>query len=406
MDDSLKEESSQQRDEIWCLKRTGQKTGWLLLQDNAEVSLGRGLDVTHRLVSLTCPFMISRNHCLLKQNEEGQWTVTDKKSLNGVWLNRKRIESDAACMLNEGDIVQLGVPIDNMGAEFEYIFTRDKLQNVLPFLLKASKEDVVDQRIQSRKRKFHSLDEEQVRSVYSKAKISKSSTDGMYKKRHSFCTFLATSSHTCDSEVAAGPSGCCDGVAVLSDEQSTELSTQCHINFAKEPQCTEQSVEERLVTEQQQSEKLKTPRDVEEQKQHCGMRNESKHCYRDVDEIIQAKEKELQKTKVETEKAIAQKEQFFTLMTDVLESELQCAVCSELFIEAVTLNCAHSFCFKCISDWRKRKDECPICRQAIVSQTNSLVLDNYIDRIIENLSPEMKKRRESLISERKAERQT
>ncbi|MGH0184613.1 UNVERIFIED_CONTAM: hypothetical protein FKN15_023072 [Acipenser sinensis] len=105
----------------------------------------------------------------------------------------------------------------------------------------------------------------------------------------------------------------------------------------------------------------------------------------------------------EKEKAKAQKEEVLTQMTEVLENELQCIVCSELFIEAVTLNCAHSFCSHCINQWRKLKDECPICRQNLFSQTRSLVLDNCIDRMVENLSSEMKERRESLIRERKAQ---
>ena len=73
-------------------------------------------------------------------------------------------------------------------------------------------------------------------------------------------------------------------------------------------------------------------------------------------------------------------------------------------LQSVTLNCAHSFCLHCIREWRKRKDECPICRQAILSQTRSLVLDNCIDRMVDNLSPDMKDRRRELIVERKGER--
>ena len=158
-------------------------------------------------------------------------------------------------------------------------------------------------------------------------------------------------------------------------------------------------------------------------------------------------------------------------MTEVLENELQCIICSELFIEvrvnlgftntisavfyfclqifdcvwgnvniyscqkkklvfsvryfrilitflhwnkllnlhwyrlqAVILNCAHSFCCHCIKQWRKKKDECPICRQAIQSQTRCLALDNCINSMVENLSLDMKARRQTLITERKGER--
>ncbi|KAJ7428892.1 E3 ubiquitin-protein ligase RNF8 [Willisornis vidua] len=91
-------------------------------------------------------------------------------------------------------------------------------------------------------------------------------------------------------------------------------------------------------------------------------------------------------------------------MNDVLENELQCTICSEHFIEAVTLNCAHSFCSYCIDAWMKRKVECPICRQEIKSKTRSLVLDNCIDRMVEKLGVEMKEHRLTLMRKRKGER--
>ncbi|KFV61867.1 E3 ubiquitin-protein ligase RNF8, partial [Dryobates pubescens] len=75
------------------------------------------------------------------------------------------------------------------------------------------------------------------------------------------------------------------------------------------------------------------------------------------------------------------------------------------FPQAVTLNCAHSFCSYCISEWTKRKVECPICRQEIKSKTRSLVLDNCIDRMVEKLDVETKELRLSLTRERKGERE-
>lgn len=73
-------------------------------------------------------------------------------------------------------------------------------------------------------------------------------------------------------------------------------------------------------------------------------------------------------------------------------------------LQAVILNCAHSFCSYCINQWRKKKNECPICRQAIQSQTRCLALDNCIDSMVENLSLDMKARRKTLITQRKGER--
>lgn len=50
---------------------------------------------------------------------------------------------------------------------------------------------------------------------------------------------------------------------------------------------------------------------------------------------------------------------------ELMESELQCSVCAELFVEATTLNCSHTFCKYCITMWKKKKKDCPICRYLI-----------------------------------------
>lgn len=52
-----------------------------------KVSIGRGLNVTHQILSVSCPLMISRNHCMFKQREQGQWTVTDNEVLYHIQLS-------------------------------------------------------------------------------------------------------------------------------------------------------------------------------------------------------------------------------------------------------------------------------------------------------------------------------
>lgn len=47
---------------------------------------------------------------------------------------------------------------------------------------------------------------------------------------------------------------------------------------------------------------------------------------------------------------------------ELMDSELQCIICSEMFIEATVLNCSHTFCKYCITKWKKKKKDCPICR--------------------------------------------
>ncbi|XP_041044067.1 E3 ubiquitin-protein ligase rnf8 [Carcharodon carcharias] len=69
--------------------------------------------------------MISRNHCAFRLSSEGQCVVIDNQSLNGVWVNGKRIEPQQPYPLSEGDVIQLGVPLrDKERAEYEYRLTR------------------------------------------------------------------------------------------------------------------------------------------------------------------------------------------------------------------------------------------------------------------------------------------
>ncbi|XP_034256912.1 E3 ubiquitin-protein ligase RNF8-like isoform X2 [Thrips palmi] len=86
---------------------------------------------------------------------------------------------------------------------------------------------------------------------------------------------------------------------------------------------------------------------------------------------------------------------------ELVESELQCSICNELFVMATTLNCNHTFCQECIASWVKKNKTCPICRAPYTQQSRSLVLDNFIDRMVENLSDDLKKRRREIVEERK-----
>lgn len=111
-------------------------------------------------------------------------------------------------------------------------------------------------------------------------------------------------------------------------------------------------------------------------------------------------EQELASTAVATEHA---RKEVVESVSDVLENEFQCPICNELFITAVMLSCSHTFCRYCIDRWKKNKKDCPSCRKPISSETRSLVIDNFIEKLIPTLSDEMKKRRAEIVTERKAE---
>ncbi|CAB3223537.1 unnamed protein product [Arctia plantaginis] len=138
-------------------------------------------------------------------------------------------------------------------------------------------------------------------------------------------------------------------------------------------------------------------------------------------EVISILQEQLEKVKnqllmVETEKNTilenycapdngegSSKETLLNEVGEILESELQCSICAELFVAATILNCSHTFCKYCITMWKKKKKDCPICRAPIESECKSLVLDTFIEKMVQNLSEEMKEKRKNILKDREAE---
>lgn len=95
-----------------------------------------------------------------------------------------------------------------------------------------------------------------------------------------------------------------------------------------------------------------------------------------------------------------EKESVLNKVNDIMDEQLTCSICSELFVKAITLNCMHTFCQHCIKSWNKRKKECPVCRSSVSSMNRSIVLDNFIESMLENLPTRFKERRKELLEER------
>ncbi|XP_055005784.1 E3 ubiquitin-protein ligase rnf8 isoform X2 [Boleophthalmus pectinirostris] len=436
--------SEEEDTDVFCLMRMGKNADWLRLFANTEVTIGRGADVTYQLLSPSCPLMISRLHCTFKQREDGQWTVTDKKSLNGVWVNNCRIAAEKAHLITPGDSIQLGVAVSGSAVEFDYTLVHRPLKDINSFLAKPHR-DTGTKPTHIFKKPKRKMTEEMEPSTSSKPKLYRCS--GTDKSTAHSCPLPPTepqqqcqNAKITDVKAEESP-GDMDNLQMYSqnilmlreqvdsterqvaslegqprqsasfrEEQVRELQSQLETLRAKmdKMKTLEKSFNEakRQLEDQktqQQEEHLKKQLEdaLQEQKKVIDELAMSRQGF---EEMLLAKNKELELTKEEKEKERAQKEEVVTQVTEVLENELQCIICSELFIEAVILNCAHGFCCHCIQQWRKKKDECPICRQAIQSQTRCLALDNCIDRMVENLSLEMKTRRQELVNERKGER--
>ncbi|XP_068609965.1 E3 ubiquitin-protein ligase rnf8 [Brachionichthys hirsutus] len=439
--------------EVSCLRRAGRNSDWLRLFENTEVTIGRGFDVTYQLLSPSCPLMISRLHCSLNRRGNGHWTVTDKKSLNGVWVNDERIPAEEAHRLKLGDSIKLGVPVTGNKSEFEYVLVQQPLRDIKLYLAKAQTEvEKAFHAPKTLKRKMTVEDEPST----SKPKLYRcSSADKSLAKP---CPLFPEKPQKRLGSSQPEEPGTSRQVQEVDRPSGGSLS-QCHVDNLQmysqnilmlreqmfstrrrvaslegEPQKTDplrgvqvrelqgqlealrakmhrmetlekcfsetrRQLEARKTQQQEELLKRQLEEALQEQQKVIDELCLSRHAFQ---EILSAKNKELEATKEEKEKATAQKERVVTQVTEVLENELQCIICSELFIEAVILNCAHSFCRHCIQLWCKKKDECPMCRRPIESQTRCLALDNCIDGMVDNLSPDTKARRQALVTERKA----
>lgn len=95
-----------------------------------------------------------------------------------------------------------------------------------------------------------------------------------------------------------------------------------------------------------------------------------------------------------------QQPQQYEVVNDIMEEQLSCSICSELLVSAMTLNCSHTFCHYCILSWMQKSKHCPNCRAVIKSMIKSLVLDNFIQTMVESVSADQKQRRAELINTR------
>ena len=79
----------------------GGRAGEHFLLENDSTTVGRSPDCDIFLDDVT----VSRRHAQVLRPRDGQFVIEDKGSLNGTFLNRRRIESG---QLEDGDEVQIG----------------------------------------------------------------------------------------------------------------------------------------------------------------------------------------------------------------------------------------------------------------------------------------------------------
>ena len=56
-------------------------------------------------------------------------------------------------------------------------------------------------------------------------------------------------------------------------------------------------------------------------------------------------------------------------------------MCFEVFMDATTISCGHTFCKNCICEWQKRNSNCPLCRMDIKQMVGVKTLDRFVEKI-------------------------
>ncbi|XP_074641322.1 E3 ubiquitin-protein ligase RNF8-like isoform X2 [Tubulanus polymorphus] len=440
-----------------CLQRIGEnirKYKTISLHNRNEVVIGRAPNAD---VTLTAT-VISRQHAVMKKKPNNEWTIVDMKSMNGIFVNNMRLKPDERYELKNGDIIQLGIPpIPDSPAEFIFKYcclSHDESNECLNLKRKRSedlqREEELHKKMKLEQEKLkeeaerlrmesaQKLNEMQIlleqkeaekantielmKEKEEKENLAKEAIQEAEKKLNDLTKLLAekeaekeTTLHIMKQKEETMKDELMEQQKKLEDERKAFTETLEKQLKEKEELLMQKLQAEReslLAVKKQVEDKLKQEMEQKLEEKDKSLQNELEKEREKLSKIIRNKELEqkmlesqLQATKQENEKQqetmLLIKKNVLSDFTELMETELQCSICNELFIQATTLNCSHSFCALCISQWMSRKKQCPICRGRITSHQRAIVLDSYIDKMVEHLDEDMKKTRAAIIESRK-----
>uniref|UniRef100_A0A224YLX1 E3 ubiquitin-protein ligase CHFR n=1 Tax=Rhipicephalus zambeziensis TaxID=60191 RepID=A0A224YLX1_9ACAR len=304
--------------ETQVIDLSGPLPGRLVLERDEEV-VGRSSDCSICVRSV----MVSRRHAVFRRDASGQWRVADDSSMNGVYVNGQRVETERPRLLRQDDVVSLGPP---QRTNLVFRFVTDDPRHRGGDAGQRPKDAAT-----SRPRAFLFM------VGGGGANLLPKELDSGNKVSHRAAAPAAGESESDSSPV------------LPSDRDNNNVFVQPSVSpngFA---------VAGRSDAFSKHSKKIRLS---------AG------------DSVVRRVE-------------------------SIMENELTCAICSELFVDAAMLQCGHTFCSYCIHNWRKQKNVCPFCLAAISSVTRSFVVDNIIDELV-CFNPELKRFREALAHSRLA----
>ncbi|KAK2577346.1 hypothetical protein KPH14_003468 [Odynerus spinipes] len=426
--------------------------------DKSEFKIGRARDNDEIILDV----LISRKHCVIKYEGNGEWILKDLSSSN-TFVNDVALESGSSRKVDVGDIIQFSA-----NSDYKYMFTLNLTEQntskkpcldgqIFDNVLTEQKTFVKNQESQ-RKELQDKIQTKQKEQLELKQQLEdlvkqRDTTEGNKDNLKNQITVLENKIEAGDDQEKHLHHLYSELLEKLENER-TQFEARLNEERKKWQEALDISKQEKELIEIKMKEQMEKWREEQRAEWKCMMENRVKE-----EKTIQAQlltEKiELEEKLKKTEEALKDKETKSKLLqlenapgpsasiedsctlieimdtsnlniidtidlttndmdnvvapegmvdkvSSIMDEQLTCSICSELFIKATTLNCMHTFCLHCINAWNKKRKECPICRAPVKSMNRSLVLDNFIDNMLENLPTHTKERRASIIEERKA----
>lgn len=346
----------------------------------SEVLIGRSNNVTIQIIST----LVSRIHAKLKF-EENQWKVEDLKSINGIYINKNKMKSGTTEILNIGDIISLGPPdISEFKFRFSQLINLNESSDYEGPCKKRIKENFQDNL--SRLSEDHNPNN--IADVRS-SNISDFENNNIKSEKSP------------ESETKSENTKTNNGLNLkeVAEIETVDVISKCNtlnkLEYSSNIKSDQNDSQNLKLTIDNLKAILEEKERIQEELQKKLLLAEAQLTENNKENIVT----ETSKNKHNDAKC-NEEENCKEHINDIMESELICSICTELFIEAITLNCSHTFCKTCIKLWKKQRKLCPVCRTSIKTETAALTINNIIEKMTENLSAEMKEKRKKLVEER------
>jgi len=300
--------------------------------------------------------IISRNHVKLSFTSENGWAVEDLKSLNGTFVNRKRIDS---AQLRNGDILQLGgisnLPVgvvlleSDLCIKYRFFYQAPnvtKLKNKRPISTPTAEQS----------------------SAKKKSKVLKQSdADTELDAAHAALNRIHASKDAQISELS---------VALKEAEKKYDQAMAHQLSKVSNLESQNADKDKMVISLQKRYSQLQERCNIAEEK-NMELQDKCADLNKRHAELVQMKS-----MKDVNQPAIVQSDDSCAVTTSALNMVLGCALCDKLLIDPVVLHCSHGYCRVCIEQAHHANPHFACAKCALPIKSISASTKHYVKNAI------------------------